>query len=206
MDVISGIFGEAEFRAMPDEMIVCLGRLLDDKLATRIKNYLTAPQADKELVGRIKTLIGDKIEKCTFHVDVLQRGSVELISKLSVPTLAYREVDLNFLDTELSWLKQNKDKLKSYIEPRKREDFQEFIYHLKELQKAMIGKPKEYSNLLERVTANKNAFCAANEKPRPTRIGTIVSQSQNWEVGLNGVKFLIYCQNNNVEDWLRREF
>lgn len=206
MDIISGIFGEAEFRVMPDEMINCLGRLLDDKLAVRIKTYLLNPQADQEIVERIKSLIGDKIERCTFHEDVLQRGLVDLVSKLSVPTLAYTEVDLPFLETELSWLKQNKDKLKSYIEPRKRDDFQEFLYHIRELQRNMIGKPKEYTNLVDRVMANKNSFCAANEKPRPTRIGTIVSQSQNWEIGLNGVRFLLYCQRNSIEDWLRREF
>ena len=107
MDVIQGIFGEKEMKVMSDEGIILLGKLLDDKVATVLLEYLNNPEANPEIVNRINTLIGDKIAKCTFHVKVLESGAVDTIRKLSLPTLAYGDEDYAALEEQLTFLKNN---------------------------------------------------------------------------------------------------
>jgi hypothetical protein len=206
MDIIDGVFGEAEFRAMPDAMMVSLGKLLDDKLSMRIKEYMNKPDSDKQLCERIQNLIGNKLELCTFHTIVLEKGLVDLVAKLALPTLVDSDVDLDNLEEQLTWLQEHKSSLKSIIEPRNTNDFNEFMEHVKELEKNIMPSQREYGNLPARVKANKQSFCAANEKARATRIGLLVSHSQTWEIALSGAKFLKYCKSRGIDGWLRREF
>ena len=206
MDVIPGIFGEKEFAAMDDNTIRVLGTLLDDKVALVLKNYLDNPEADKEIVDRVSLLIGDKIAKCTFHMEVIDSGVIDLLKSLSYQSLAYGDLNYDYIIQQLEFLEENKHKLKGYIEPRESKNFAEFLKCMKDLSTTMIGKPKDYDNLTARVKANKEFFCSAHERNRPTRIGIAISKTNEWEIELQGARYLKYCNENNITGWMRREF
>lgn len=206
MDVIPGIFGEKEFAMMSDDMICTLGLLLDDKVSLVLLNYMENPEADPAIVEHINRLIGDKIAKCTFHLKVIESGVIDTVRSLSFQNLAYGDVDYDAIEKQLSFLEENKSKLKSYIEPRETKDFAEFLKCVQELSKNMVGKPKDYDNLPARVKANKEFFCSSHERSRATKVGIAISKATEWEIELNGARYLQYCNKQGISGWTRREF
>lgn len=206
MYVIHGVFGEKEFAMMSDKTILLLGKLLDDKVASVLLKYMENPEADKAIVERIDNLIGDKVRKYTFHLKVLEAGVIDTVRKLSLQTLAYSEEDWDMLEEQLTFLEENKGSLRGSIEPRESKDFKDFLAEIKQLSKDMMGMPKDYNNLPQRVQANKDFFCSSHERSRSTRVGLALTKSTDWEIALKGIRYLKLCKKAGVSDWLRREF
>ena len=206
MDVIPGILGEKEFAFMDDETLKSLGPLVDDKMATILKKYLSDPQADKSIVQRIVTLIGDDIEKHSFHLQVINSGVINNIRTLAITALACSQINLDEFEEQLQFLEDNKGKMRAYIEPRSKKDFEAFFKHITELNKSMCGLPRDYTNLPERVMANRDFFYSTKEKRRQTRLGMVINKSTDCAMALSGIKFIKYCNQKEVPDWLRREF
>lgn len=206
MDVIPGVLGEKEFTFMDDETLKSLGPLVDDKMATILKRYMADPQADQGVVQRILNCIGDDIDKHSFHLQVADSGVINNIRTLTITTLAYSQLDLDEFEQQLQFLEDNKNKMHAYIEPRSKKDFEVFLKNITNLNKAMCGLPRDYTNLPERVLANKDFFYSPREKSRPTRLGMIINKSKDCSMALSGIKFIKYCNKKEVPDWMRREF
>lgn len=202
MVIIEGIIGEAEIDAMSDDMIICLGKLLDDKIALAFLEYTKNPNANAKVKDRVLSLIGDKIYKYTFHLEVLESGVIDTIRSLSLDNIAYGTYDRDATLQQLQFLEDNKVKLHSYIDPRKSSDYKDFLKMISTLH---IDNP-EFPDLYNRVKANKDYFCSKNERQRSTKVGVTISRMTDWEIALSGIKFLKYCDKNNVSDWNRREF
>lgn len=206
MDVIPGVLGEKEFTFMNDDTLKSLGPLVDDKMATILEKYMADPNADQGVVNRIRYCIGDDIEKHSFHFQVIDSGVVNNIRTLNITTLAYSQIDLDEFEKQLQFLEDNKNKMYAYIEPRSKKDFEVFLKNITELNKSMSGLPRDYTNLPERVMANKDFFYSPREKSRPTRLGMIINRSRDCSMALAGIKFIKYCNTKEVPDWMRREF
>lgn len=204
MDVLKNILSEADVMYMSDATLISLGKLVDDKLAKRLKKYLDDSEGYYGVKNRIKELIGATIETALFHEVALERGIVDLVSKINLETLAFASIDIDKYIEELIWLKEHKSFIKSYIEPRRKTDFDDFVRGLRELE--VPDEVPHYKDVVKRVTANSMVFYSRNERPRATRIGILITMSDTWEMALKGLQYLQFCNKKGIIGYLCKEF
>ena len=208
MDIIQNIFAEEDLQYMPDSMLEALSNLLDETLGKCFLEYLDNESADNACKERIRQCMGKGIEASTFHTLVLSSGVRDVVAGISVETLAYQNRDLDYLIETLKWVKANRTKMVSAIEPRKREDFIRFINECKsyDYNVELQHLPVKYPNVAERIQVNKKLFYQSNEKPKPTRIGLIIKRDKDCDIALKGAEYLKYCSEHSVTGYRRTEF
>jgi hypothetical protein len=194
MDILQGLISEREFMDMSDSTVEAFARLLDDKLSMRIFAYYNNEGADAEVKQRIDAKLMPTIERMLFNKAVEERGLVELVTRISLDELKYLNIDRAKAVRDLEWLSANKDKLKAYIEPRRKEDFEAF---LEDLSKPIRIKVKQ----------NIEMFYNRYERSRRTGVGSLITQSVTWEMALKGLKYLAYLESIGIHtSYLGKEF
>lgn len=203
MDIIQGLISEEDIMYMSDDTLISLGNLLDDNLGTIFNDYLEDPKGTGIVKDRIRKFIGEKVKRSVFHKEVLARGIVEEVNKISIEALPISSADYTTLKKSLLWLKENKQYLKSYIEPRQESDFKDFLAGIHSM-----SNPNGRRNLPALIAKNAPLFYSRYEKPRSTRIGSLVERSDNWEIILYGLHYLEYCNKLGLPStsWIRRTF
>ena len=179
MEPINGVLDEAFFKVASPECLNALSRLVDDALAQRFINYLNSTTVDNPVAVIINNYLGQAIKSATFHLQLLERGSVKIVEKISLETIANMRFDQQAVIKELEFLEQNLQYIRPYLAPRKKSDYDEFYSLL----------PGAYR---VKVAANKIMFCQARERTRATGVGIITRNRDTWTIALKGLKFREY--------------
>lgn len=180
MEPVNGVLDEAFFKVASPECLNALARLVDDALAQRLINYLNSTTADNPVAITINTYLGQAIKAATFHLQLLERGSVKIVEKISLETISNMRFDQQAVIEELEFLEKNLQYIRPYLPPRKKSDYEEFCALL----------PNGYKT---KVAANKVMFCQVRERTRATGVGIITRNRDTWTIALKGLKFRDYC-------------
>lgn len=208
MDIISGLLSDEDVQYMSDSLILAYGDILDDVLASMFKSYLENQNAEPQVRERIKNLIGDHIRMRTFHEEVIKNGTRDIVSSLSLETLAYTQCDYDLIINTMNWINENRQYMRQTIDPRSRESFETLKSEASKYDKAVAsnGYTVVYPNMLGRIQANKNLFYSPNEKQKGTRIGNVIRKVQESKIALQGAQYLKYCAEHNITGWRVSEF
>jgi hypothetical protein len=232
IELFPNIFAEGEILCMDDEFIESLGRLLDDKMSVRMVQFFdkfeesgVRQRTDDPIaiaiankVDKIKEMLGDRIRKNTFHLEVVQKKVLEFVSQLNIDTaLLVIENRKEAIET-LTWLLANREYWSGYIAVRQKADYDDFVAKCQNLVFATrsldqnlrdAGMPngiKHYENLMVRIKANKEFFYAPNEKKRPTRMTSIMNIVHVIQMILHGLKYQELCSKLEIPKFARRAF
>ena len=179
MDPIRGVLDENFFQVATPECLTALSRLVDDALAQRFINYLNSTTVDNPVAVIINNYLGPAIKSSTFHLHLLERGSVKVVEKIELETISNMRFDQQAVIRELEFLEQNIKHVRAYIEPRKKSDYDAFFSSL----------PAGYKT---KVTANRVMFFQPHARPRATGVGIIIRKRDVWTIALKGLKFRDY--------------
>ena len=179
MDPIKGVLDEAFFKAASPECMEALSRLVDDALALRFINYLNSTTLDNPVAKIINNYLGPAIKSATFHLHLIERGSPKIVEKIELETISNMRFDQRAVIEELEFLEQNIQFVRSYIEPRKKSDYDAFLASL----------PPGYKT---RVSANRVMFYQPHARARATGVGIIIRRRDAWSIALKGLKFREY--------------
>lgn len=193
-----------------------LAAVLDDILATYIKQYMNDPKANQEIVNLLNENIGDTVKRLTFHLDLEQRGVVELVRGLTPASLS-TGIDLHEVVEKLSYLEAHFDSIITYIPVRKKDDF----FHFKSAMHAALlrmevdyrerNKPfdsifTDATNGVDNIENHQFIFVAPHEKSRPNGLSPLVSRKRMWIMSLRGAEFQLECNTRNIPVHIRRNF
>jgi hypothetical protein len=194
MDILQGILKEEDLLGLEEAACVALSRLLDEKLAMRIFEYYNTEGVKPEAKEVIDKYLMPVMERLLFSQLAIDRGLVELVSKLNLDDLHIQRVDRKKIIEDLEWLLENKRKLKAFVEPRKKQDYAEFLSGLD-------------GQSFMRVEQNREMFYDRYERSRGLGVGILVKRSQTWEMALKGLKYLEYIGAKGLQNsYLRKEF
>lgn len=208
MNIIEGFLAEEDVSTMSDALILSFGKMCNDILAEMFRKYIESDEADPTVKKRINDLIGDIVYKNTFHYDVINKGVRDIILGINLETLPKTETDYNLLLETFDYVEENKDKMLSTIDPRSRTNYKEFVDNAKEWDDTCIRKgiTPVYPNLSRRIAANKRVFYSPNEKPISTRLHGVLKKTKECVIAKQGILYMKYCEENNIQGWRRREF
>jgi hypothetical protein len=232
IELFPNIFAEGEILCMDDDFIDSLGRLLDDKISIRIVQFFERFEKsgirDREedpiakaitgKVDRMREMLGERILKNTFHLEVISRKVLEFVSQLNIDTaLIVIENRKEAIET-LTWLLANREYWSGYIAVRQKADFEDFaercqnlVFATRSLDQNLrsAGMPngiRHYENLMIRIKANKEFFYSPNEKKRPTRMTSLMNIVHVIQMVLHGLTYQELCSKMEIPKFARRSF
>lgn len=208
MDIFPKLLSDNEFRYFTEEDYCALGKVLDEITAGYLLSYINNPNADSKVKEDIQRYLGSTISSLTFHVKLKECGLVDLVRNLSPESLAVTDVDLDSLIERLSFLEQNVDKIRTIIPARTSQDCTNFFACMDGVLCRMHlgGISPTYTDLPDRLKANKFLFYNTGEKDHPTGVGVLNSKRRQWTIALNGARWLKYCKENGINAIARRKF
>lgn len=178
MDPLKGVLDEKFFLEASPNCLAALARLVDDALAKRFQSYLEQA-GDSEAAKVIQQHLGDAIKASTFHLQLIERGSVKVVDKIDLSTVGRMRFNQQEVIEELTFLRDNMKYIRSYIQPRKKSDYEAFVASL----------PAGYKS---RVVANRVMFFQPHARARATGVGNIIRKREEWMVALKGLQFRDY--------------
>lgn len=216
MYIFPDILEETLIKYFTPEDFNSLSAVLDDILATYIKQYMANPEANPEIVKLLDGNIGDAVKRLTFHLDLEQRGIVELVRGLTPASLS-TGIDLNEVVEKLSYLEDNFDHIITYIPARKKDDFFHFDSAMHVALTRMKIDYREHNRSNDETFINASLgvnnlgnhqfiFVAPHEKSRPNGLSPLVSRKRMWIMSLRGAEFQIECNTRNIPVNIRRNF
>lgn len=176
MDPIKDVLDERFFTVASPECLSALSKLVDDALALRFQKYLESTTVDNPTAVTINKYLGAAIKAATFHLQLIERGSSTVVEKLELETIASMRFDQKSVIDELEFIQANIQYVRSYIEPRKKVDYEEFVSLL----------PTGYR---AKVQANRVMFYQPRARARATGVGIIIRKKDIWTIALKGLKF-----------------
>lgn len=179
MEPIQGVLDENFFKVASPECLNALSRLVDDALGQRLQAYLDSTTVDNPTAVTIRNYLGQAIKVATFHLQLLERGSVKVVEKIELETIAGMRFDQQGVIKELEFLLSNIQYIRAYIEPRKKSDYDAFVSLL----------PAGYKT---KVAANRVMFYQPRAGTRATGVGIIIRKRDVWTIALKGLQFRDY--------------
>jgi len=180
MDPIPSVLDEQFFSVASEECLISLAALVDDAMAIRLQTFLAAVPESNIAAQNIRKYLGDAIRSATFHLVLKERGTCQLIEKISLETLAGIRIDTTPIIEELEFVQENFQYVQAYLAPRKKTDYETFYALL----------PTQYKS---KVAANKPVFFQPAARPRPTGASVIINRKETWTIALKGLKYRKYC-------------
>lgn len=195
MDPIDGILDEAFFKVASPECLTALSKLIDDAMALRFIKYLNSTTVDNPVAATINNYLGQAIKVSTFHLKLIERGSAKVVEKIELDTVADMRFDQHAVIEELEFLEQNIKYVRSYLEPRRKVDYDAFVSLL----------PAGYKT---KVVNNRVMFYQPHAKPRSTGVGIINKKRDVWTIALKGLKYREYIAKAGyaLDSYMVKEF
>lgn len=209
MDIFPGLLGETEFRMFTETDYACLHSVLDDTLAKYILDYMCSENADQEIVGSIQKNIGKIVESMTFHLQMRDKGIIDLLKGLSPESIVSLDADsAKDVREKLTFLEDNVDKVRLNIQPRSKKSWEDFYSAMQALHIRMLqsGIRPTYDDMLERLKSNSFIFYVPGDKGHSTGMGLINSRRNQWTICLRGLEYKDYCDSKNINYLERRVF
>lgn len=208
MDVLPGLLGDKEFSYFTPTDYMALKGVLNDTLASHIKDYTNSPMANPSVVSSIQQFLGPTIESLTFHEVLIERGIPELIQSTMPQHLATSGIDLDELLDKLTFLEENEDKLLTTIPARSKEDWKTFLSAMSKVESRMrsSGDKPTYTEWIKRIEANSRVFYAPREKERETGNRVFSTRKRQWMTTLRGAQYIKRCEEENIPYHERRKF
>lgn len=209
MDVFPDLVGENEFLFFDDETYKALENVMDDLVASYLKTYCANPDANPVIVNAINEHLSSKIKSLTFHLDLQERGIVDLISKLSPESiLTLDPMEIEDIKKQLTYLNDNISYLMPNIPGCSKQDWANFLDAFTKAiaRQSTAGVRPTYPNPVQRLVANKFVFYVPNSKGHSTRTGIINSKRRQWTMCLHGIRYNEYCEANHIDPAVRRAF
>ena len=208
MDVFPDLIGENEFAFFDENTYKALSGVMDDLIASYLKDYCANSNARPEIVKSIRDNLGETIDKMTFHLVLHDRGIPDLVTHISPESILDMNVDRDTIYNDLKFLEDNIDNLIPNIAGRSKTDWETFRDELVRAMTRMssAGVSPTYPDILGRVDANKFIFYVPNAKGHSTRTGVINSKRRQWTMCLRGIEYDRYCTEHNLSVSQRRVF
>ena len=216
MYIFPDLLEESLIKHFNSDDFAALSTVLDDVLANYIKQYMANPAADSNVVKLLEENIGDIIKRLTFHLDLEQRGIVELVKGLTPASLS-TGIDLHEVVEKLSYLENNFDSIITYIPVRKKNDFFHFASAMHAALMRMEKDYKEHNRVFDSIYEkamigvnnlenHQFIFVAPHEKSRPNGLSPLVSRKRMWVMSLRGAEFQLECNAHSIPIHIRRNF
>lgn len=195
MDPIKDVLDEHFFTVASPKCLEALSRLVDDALAQRFQAYLNSTTADNPVAVIIRDSLGKSIKAATFHLLLLERGSVGIVEKIELETISNMRFDHLSTIQELTFLSENIQYIRAYIEPRKKADYDTFVSLL----------PSGYKS---RVVNNRVMFYQPHARARSTGVGSIIRKRDVWTIAMKGLRYRDYCARAGfvLDSYMLKEF
>ena len=209
MDVFPDLVGENEFLFFDDSTYEELEGVMDDLVASYLRDYCMSENANPDIVKSINDHLGEQIKGFTLHLDLKERGIVDLISRLSPETLlTLDQNELQDIKEKLSYLNDNIKYLMPSIPGRSKQAWQNFLdaYTKVITRQCAAGVKSTYLDPIKRLTANKFVFYVPNSKGHSTYTGIINSKRRQWAMCLHGILYNEYCTEHGLDMSVRRVF
>lgn len=227
-----GIFYEGEILGMSESFIKALEKVLDDRVSIRLlefydrfENSAVFEAKDpvavnlRNQVARLRILLMKRVKALTYYKEVQDSNTIafvqNMIPELVLSTYENKQETLKRLEGVMG----NRNYWVTTIEPREKEDFEEFETECIKLQNiskimqnqlllASGGKIelKCNKNLSKSVAANKVFFYSPREAKRPTGLSKFVVAVDNMQIVQNGLKYQIACDAKQIVEVERRSF
>jgi hypothetical protein len=208
MDIFPNLLGDAEFRNFTQQDYAVLSGVLNDTLAKYLSDYIKNPEADPKVVQDIKDNLNDYIESLTFHFILRENGTLDLIGKISPETILSSGADLNDIYTKLKYLEDNISKLRTFIPPRTKTNYTDFVQMISRVVGTMIANNQQptYPDIMQRIGSNKFVFYIPGDSGHNTGTGIVNSRRRQWTMCLRGLEYKKYCDDNGINLFRRRVF
>lgn len=195
MDPINGVLDETFFKVASPECLTALSKLIDDALAVRFTNYLNSTTVDNPIAAIINNYLGQAIKMATFHMQLLERGSAKVVEKIELETIANMRFDQRAVIEELEFLEKNIKYVRSFLEPRRKADYDAFVALL----------PAGYKT---KVANNRVMFYQPHAKMRSTGVCIINRKRDVWTIALKGLKYREYIARSGyaMDSYMVKEF
>ena len=208
MDIFPELIGEKEFEYFNAATYTALSEILNDTLAKYLKDYITNPAANVEIVSDIQKYLGEQVESLTFHYVLQDRGIIDLVGHLTPETLIKSDVNREEIKNQLLFLESNINKLRTVIPARTKKAYEAFMSCLSGTLETMRseGIQPTYPNIIKRIESNKFVFYTPNDKGHTTGSNIINSRRKQWIMCLRGLQYTEYCDANGINYLKRRVF
>ena len=180
MDPINGVLDETFFKVASPECLTALSKLIDDALAVRFTNYLNSTTVDNPIAAIINNYLGQ---------------AIKVVEKIELETIANMRFDQRAVIEELEFLEKNIKYVRSFLEPRRKADYDAFVALL----------PAGYKT---KVANNRVMFYQPHAKMRSTGVGIINRKRDVWTIALKGLKYREYIARSGyaMDSYMVKEF
>ena len=206
LPIIPGLLFEDDFKFFTEDTYSSLRRVTNDVVGSFIYEYLKHEDKSTEVASNITKYIGDWISSFTLHLDLQDRGILDIIK--SIQPAAILQSDPEYRErvfTALSYLESISTKIRTVVPPRSKVDFEAFVSSLSVVENEMskMGTTWEVVrvegvNFNKRLTANKSIFYTPHETERRLASAIVDSRRNDWQQALNAIKYDKYCNEHGI--------
>jgi len=200
--IISGVLGESELSYFNVDTYNAFNKLINKKIAMCLSRYWENKNADQETVRISKEQLGSTVSGI-MNNELLNTTEVQnLIQAMTTIDLQNDFSDLKDLNTKLSKLDDMLNSCTTYIQPRTKEDFDEFIHEYKLILNLMEedGVPTTYPNILDYVKDNSAVLYQPFEKITQLPSANVKRLRDSWYSVKKGIDWITYCRDNNISN------
>ena len=202
--VMESVFGEEEFlhidEYMPDlwhyfEMIMSIN------FAKILYSYMRRKSNNKDVADVIKKNLWDSIKPYVINQIMADCGVTETVRHENPYTIGYHS-NLDEIIENIAKLKEEYGSLRLDLKSPSAEDFTVFVsvycHYVASLPDTI---PHTYTNVYDRLLANKSIFVPRNTQELPD-VKLLIGKQQSWEMMYNGARYMKYCKEHNIEERL----
>lgn len=223
IELMDNLFSEGELLCMPEEFMITLRNLLDDKLSLIFNDFFRKfyeagiQNIDEdiaiELTQQVRLLYDtcfDAIKANLFHLEVQDREIHKKLESITIDTALAAIQDRKTIMEDFQWLLDNRQYWRSTTVKRRKEDYEDLLSFADLLESMTTSRVyeeeysgsgktiKRYSQLQKRIEHNKEIFYSYNEKVRSTRMGLIMSSATTIKAVLHGLQYQQHCDDHKL--------
>ncbi len=208
MDIIPGLLTETEFRFFDSDTYEALTAVASDIVCDQINQYIDSPDADSAIVDALEAHMGDILSRFRLNKRIIDEKVIDYIDSLVPETLAQQDVDYQQIIDKLQFLEDNYTSIVINVTPSKKQDYENFVSAIFKVTCSMRsqGVNTTYPDLVSAIEDNKFIFYTPGQKTRTTKVNRVLSTRRKWTMALNGSRYLLYCQEHDIDAAERRRF
>lgn len=191
MDVVPGVFTEADISAMTPKCLQLLGSLCNSVIASYIVKYCESVEADQTVVQKIKENIWNSIYVMTIPSLMRERGISQLVYRFTLQTVAATQpLEVDEMLENFHIALDISRTVPTQTVGRKKADFDEFI--------SLLSRQDKTGLLSKKVRDNKKAFCPSGEKSKGNGLGAFTRRRGDIEIAYKGLQYIKLCNDLNL--------
>ena len=208
IDVIDKILNEQELRLfdMTANVWPAMRRVMSTNMAVNLYAYITNPDADPELVSRVKEELFETMKPYIIDKILDEQGVVDIVANNN--PYSFDRTNLDSIITKIEKLQEEYGSIQTELHAPTKQDWVEFLEALEELQILAVreyGFGYQRKDISGRFQDNKMLFFGKDCNQLQGTITMLVNKKQSWEKLYKGANYVKYCDEHGIgEDkrWL----